>query len=1129
MTFVHRPTTRKRAQTVAKLPLMPAPSPVDKQRSEARQALARHTVRPVAVQRQAVQAPLRAATLDRQEVQRLQQERRAVQAQLAALPAGSERPADPVARPVPAKPATPDEWVTVLRHRAGEIEGQRLDARTFGAFQALQRQVAQQLAQGFRADRSDTSARYASYGEQLATLQRHALSAPVARVVLGMVPPVERLPLQRATDEALQRLQAQESAALHFETIQSLQRQLAELDAEATQPVLARIQARRGGGNPLPDAIRRHLEQELNHDLSRVRIHDDAEADKLAKGVNAVAFTTGADIFFRAGHFNPNTQSGLELLAHEVTHTVQQSQGRVGSGIDPDAGLEREAQVSGARLASTFTPTSFLKSSRRPVLAVPRRLAPLTPVHAAQRLAAGHTVQRSLWGDWWKTFQNKALEAAMEVAARVPNGPTIVSAFKRSQAVFGKIMANPGGFFKNLMGAAVNGFALFRTNIAEHLHNALIDWLTGTAVAATGGAVMFPKSLDGKALLGFGMDILGLNTATLVARLGRRYGTQNVQKVQGQLAILQQARGGLHQLNEFRHLDGKARDGMLSAARSYAIQTVVQQAVTWVSSFIVTGGLGPVARAAFALISTFLNNAQTFGRIAGGVLDSLQDIAGGQVMGAARKVEQNLGRVTGLVLKFVSKLLGLDKVGAALRKGLAAVQKPINTAIDKVVGSKPVQAVFQKLRATGGAVATTARNAWKSITGTFARIRFKAGHEDHSIWLDVKNDRPRIMIASTPREATAQLDVLKGEVEQQYAGRPERAKLRGHLARGHLIVREEMNRLNAEFRKANPNLNDPTWATRLRNSVLGGSTILACHERLRQEVAPVFAALGRSTEFAAPVIGVHPVPNPPGYVQVDLGRRESHHVPAYQLSAVFGTAFGQIETAVDQILPLNSGRTHRILAGYKGQLGSRRVSADQASKNRGEGMRAILMHANAHRLDGNIAVHASKMAVTIATAIKAEAKQDQSVRVALLNKVGQKVGVAVNPKTQHWQGFLNTCFEHLTGRAPAKDFLVEAKAAQGTTLGTQIAFLGRAAQDFKDMEKDDAQAYGEHLKTGVNNLMDFAFGQAFRNGLSAVRESLVRSTYDGNRPGIDAALRELGDQNAARTTWDTLGITRELV
>jgi len=373
MTFVHRPTTRKRAQTVVKLPLIPAPSPAERQRSEARQALARHTARPVVAQRQAVQAPLRAATLYRQEIQRLQRERQVVQAQLAVLPAGSERPAAPVARPVPERPTTPDEWVTVLRHRAGEIEGQRLDSRAFGAFQALQRQVTQQLAQGFRADRGDTSARYASYGEQLATLQRHPLSAPVARVVLGMVPPVERLPLQRATDEALQRLQYQEQAALRFETAQSLQRQLAELDAQATQPVLARIQARRGGGNPLPDAIRRHLEHGLNHDLSRVRIHDDAEADKLAKGVNAIAFTTGADIFFRAGHFSPNTQSGLELLAHEVTHTVQQSQGRVGSGIDPDAGLEVEARAMGAKLARVMpSPKSLMPP-------VPHRGGPHAP------------------------------------------------------------------------------------------------------------------------------------------------------------------------------------------------------------------------------------------------------------------------------------------------------------------------------------------------------------------------------------------------------------------------------------------------------------------------------------------------------------------------------------------------------------------------------------------------------------------------------------------------------------------------------------------------------------------------------------------------------------------------------
>lgn len=238
-----------------------------------------------------------------------------------------------------------------MRARAEEVQGQPLDARAHAQFTALQRQVAQTLAQGFRTDRGEPAARYAAYGEHLATLQRHPVSAPVSRVILGLVPSSERLPLQRAADEALQRLQVREQAALNAETAHSLQRQLAELDAEATQPVLQRIQARRGGGNPLPEAVKRHLEQGLNHDLSRVRIHDDAEADTLAKGVNAIAFTTGTDIFFQSGQFQPNTQSGLELLAHEVTHTVQQSQGRVGAGIDPDAGLEAEARQMGHRLS----------------------------------------------------------------------------------------------------------------------------------------------------------------------------------------------------------------------------------------------------------------------------------------------------------------------------------------------------------------------------------------------------------------------------------------------------------------------------------------------------------------------------------------------------------------------------------------------------------------------------------------------------------------------------------------------------------------------------------------------------------------------------------------------------------
>ncbi|WP_217449198.1 DUF4157 domain-containing protein [Deinococcus sp. JMULE3] len=374
--FQHRSRTPDR-RAAHRTRLGPSPEPAEIAVQRAAAPMQRFLSTPTRAQGQAAQSVLRAATLQRQEEDRLSGVRASVQQQVTAL--GELQPVQRHAQtPVPARPVTPSDWVTVMRHRAESVEGQRLDTRTFGDFQTLQRQVAQSLGQGFRADRGEPAARYATYGEHLASLQRHALSAPVSRVVLGMVPPAERLALQRATDEALQRQMAQDQAALNFDTLSSLQRQLAELDAEATQPVLQRIQARRGAGNPLPEAIQRHLEQGLNHDLSRVRIHDDAEADKLAKGVNALAFTTGSDIFFRSGRFDPNTRGGLELLAHEVTHTVQQSQGRVGRGIDPDAGLEAEARTMGAKLAQSG-PQFGTKHTPRPRAALLNPTAPAAP------------------------------------------------------------------------------------------------------------------------------------------------------------------------------------------------------------------------------------------------------------------------------------------------------------------------------------------------------------------------------------------------------------------------------------------------------------------------------------------------------------------------------------------------------------------------------------------------------------------------------------------------------------------------------------------------------------------------------------------------------------------------------
>ena len=443
------------------------------------------TRRPVAAQRQAVQAPLRAAALARQEDGQLRQRRQALEVALddpgaapVALPAPSVQ-RSPGARPRTPGPQTPGEWAAALRDRAGAIEGRPLDARQAAQFTALQRQVAHTLAQGFRQDRRAPQDRYGDYGDHLATLQRHPVSAPVAGVVLGLVPAAERPALQRAAAEGLERQLAHEAAQTRAGSRLAVQRQLADLDAEAGRPLLERIQARRGAGNPLPEAVRRHLEGGLNHDLSRVRIHDDAEAHKLAKGVRALAFTTGTDIFFRRGHFDPNSRNGLELLAHEVTHTVQQSRGRVGGGVDPDAGLEAEARGMGAKLAQAM-PSTVMPSAKGLLPPVsPHAPGVYTPAAATARVQAGaaqrfalkplhdlqpRSVQRfdlgGALGAAWDATGGKVVEKGKELVA---SGLKVIPGYKELCLAFGRDLVT---------GKAVGGSA-------EAILTALTNWVPG--------------------------------------------------------------------------------------------------------------------------------------------------------------------------------------------------------------------------------------------------------------------------------------------------------------------------------------------------------------------------------------------------------------------------------------------------------------------------------------------------------------------------------------------------------------------------------------------------------------------------------------------------------------------------
>src|SRR5215204_1625344 len=105
---------------------------------------------------------------------------------------------------------------------------------------------------------------------------------------------------------------------------------------KVTSSVAANIQAMNGGGSSLPTTTRAFFEPRFGADLSQVRVHTDSRAVATASSIQARAFTVGPNIAFGAGQFAPESREGRQLLAHELTHVLQQN----GSHVQRDSTLK---------------------------------------------------------------------------------------------------------------------------------------------------------------------------------------------------------------------------------------------------------------------------------------------------------------------------------------------------------------------------------------------------------------------------------------------------------------------------------------------------------------------------------------------------------------------------------------------------------------------------------------------------------------------------------------------------------------------------------------------------------------------------------------------------------------------
>ncbi|MBD2299766.1 DUF4157 domain-containing protein [Nostoc sp. FACHB-190] len=167
--------------------------------------------------------------------------------------------------------------------------------------------------------------KYEQEADRLAADVVQQINAPETQQIQREVAPEEEEVRMKPISGNIQREAAPEEEEVRMKPI--VQR-LSGAGGMTAKPDLEQsIQQARSSGQPLTESIKEPMEQAFGADFSAVRIHADAQSDELNQSIQAKAFTTGKDIFFRQGEYQPGNRGGQELIAHELTHVVQQSGG----------------------------------------------------------------------------------------------------------------------------------------------------------------------------------------------------------------------------------------------------------------------------------------------------------------------------------------------------------------------------------------------------------------------------------------------------------------------------------------------------------------------------------------------------------------------------------------------------------------------------------------------------------------------------------------------------------------------------------------------------------------------------------------------------------------------------------
>lgn len=473
----------------------------------------------------------------------------------------------------------------------------------------------------------------------------------------------------------------------------------------ADDSVESRIKSTQGSGEPLPDETRDFMESRFGNDFSNVKIHTGSQAIQLSQELRAQAFTHGENIYFNSGKYEPHSAAGKKLLAHELTHTIQQTGSKIKTKpLNLTEKPNKVQRQTNSDLAVQVTPANNQGAK------VQRFFGSIVKAGLKLALSPVKWFLKSLIGD----IAGQVIDALVD---------------------------NPGGFISNLFKGIGDGFKNFFSNIGKHLINGLVGWLFGNI-----GEIKLPEKFDLKGFLDILLQIIGATKEHIFELASQAFGTDIVELIkfvaengtdflqnigknseedgdpnavpevqleaeegaqeQGEGGIEEQAlalvenlspsakfvfdlfvnviQGGVGGVWDFiKSSLGTLKGILMGELKDMVIMEIIEKGVTWLLSLLIPGaGAIKAGKAIIDVIKFFVERKEQIKSLVQTIISTIKLVVEGNVKGMSEAIENAMSKAIPTILGFLASVLGVSGITNKIKKVFEKLRAPV----DKIIG-----------------------------------------------------------------------------------------------------------------------------------------------------------------------------------------------------------------------------------------------------------------------------------------------------------------------------------------------------------------------------------------------------------------------------------------------------------